>query len=169
MSKNQFTVYQIKNLLTGRKYIGSTANYALRVYYHQRTLENNTHSNVLLQHDWNMGHSFEFTPLATLSEEQEARNLEKQLIMRLQDTEEGVYNIYHNTKSEDVMYRRNWNGQKKRKFGTKEAYEMARLKFDDGLSYSEIANMFNCHPVTVFWNVNCYLKGVTQYVATRKS
>ncbi|MCR4302279.1 MAG: GIY-YIG nuclease family protein [Sulfuricaulis sp.] len=51
--KNAAGVYEIANTANGKRYIGSTVNFALRWREHRRTLRLNKHHNALLQRAWN--------------------------------------------------------------------------------------------------------------------
>lgn len=46
-------IYMIKNLETGKVYIGSTSNFRSRFYEHRRQLINNKHHSCYLQNSWN--------------------------------------------------------------------------------------------------------------------
>lgn len=48
-----FCVYQIKNILNNKSYIGSSANYSRRFNEHKSRLRNNKHANQHLQNAWN--------------------------------------------------------------------------------------------------------------------
>lgn len=58
-------VYQIKNLMDGKLYVGSSVNFTERWTRHQRELRRNTHHNQRLQNAWNKygETSFEFSIL----------------------------------------------------------------------------------------------------------
>lgn len=60
-------IYQIKNKLNGKLYIGQTTNFDKRKYYHLYDLKRNKHRNKDLQSDWDeLGEdSFEFSIIET--------------------------------------------------------------------------------------------------------
>jgi group I intron endonuclease len=66
-------VYQIKNKLNEKVYIGSSVNVENRWYQHKKFLRDNSHCNEYLQNSWNTHkeESFEFTILEVLEEEKE--------------------------------------------------------------------------------------------------
>ena len=57
MNKNEkektFTVYNITQISSGKKYVGHTYRYQYRKYTHQWLLKSNKHYNKLLQNYWN--------------------------------------------------------------------------------------------------------------------
>jgi group I intron endonuclease len=65
MLTNASGIYQIKNLVTNKVYIGSATSIRQRIYWHIRNLNNNKHHSILLQRSWNKHgqHSFEFKVL----------------------------------------------------------------------------------------------------------
>jgi group I intron endonuclease len=53
-SKNTLCgIYEIRNIVNGKLYIGSSANIQRRLITHRSTLKRNTHHSTLLQHAWN--------------------------------------------------------------------------------------------------------------------
>jgi group I intron endonuclease len=66
---NASGIYQIRNVVTNKLYIGSATSIRQRVYWHIRNLNNNKHHSILLQRSWNKhGHySFEFKVLEECS------------------------------------------------------------------------------------------------------
>lgn len=62
---NRSGIYAIENIVTGKKYIGSSDNIPRRFSKHQSQLRTNTHHNIKLQHSWNKygSESFLFYPL----------------------------------------------------------------------------------------------------------
>jgi len=53
-------IYEIRNTVTGRVYIGSTLAYKARFQQHRRHLYNHKHCNKLLQEDWDTYGRFAF-------------------------------------------------------------------------------------------------------------
>lgn len=57
-------IYQIRNTVNGKFYIGSSCNLAKRKYEHFRQLKKKTHPNIILQNSWNKnGNVFEWSIL----------------------------------------------------------------------------------------------------------
>mgnify|MGYP002520912382 CR=1 FL=1 len=54
MRKKLSCVYEIKNIVNGRRYIGSTTNFESRICKHKWMLKNNVHKNKWLQQDYNL-------------------------------------------------------------------------------------------------------------------
>lgn len=67
MSKNneRSGVYEIRNTISGKGYVGSSTNISRRWYQHRRRLGNNSHKNPYLQNAWNKygGDVFDFRVL----------------------------------------------------------------------------------------------------------
>ena len=61
-------IYQIRNTVTGKRYIGQALDITRRIYTHRRLLERGEHSNRHLQNSWNKHGSgvFAFGPLAII-------------------------------------------------------------------------------------------------------
>jgi len=58
-------IYEIKNKINGKKYIGSSIDLEKRIYHHKNVLKNNKHKNSHLQYAWNKygEENFEFNIL----------------------------------------------------------------------------------------------------------
>ena len=63
-------IYQIKNIETGDKYIGSSVDILRRFHHHKYYLRKGNHVNPHLQRAWNKygGDKFEFAPLVYCKE-----------------------------------------------------------------------------------------------------
>lgn len=53
MTTSKSGIYQIRNIISDKKYIGSTNNFSNRFSSHKRNLRKNSHSNQHLQNAWN--------------------------------------------------------------------------------------------------------------------
>lgn len=72
-----YTVYKITNKTTGKTYVGCTSDYAERFRNHFTALRNNKHKIGLMQLDYNTGHRFEHSVIASgISCKKEALALE---------------------------------------------------------------------------------------------
>lgn len=96
--KNEIGVYEIKNIQTGKKYIGSTkASFIKRFQFHRWELETGKHKNKHLLRAYNKyNKQFEFNVIKVTSKE-ETLSLEQQYI-----DAEGYYNI--NLKATDFSH-----------------------------------------------------------------
>lgn len=76
-------VYQIRQLSTGRIYIGSSERARRRIYEHQRYLASNSHCNAFLQRTWNLSEPGDFVVeiVAAWQNAQDAREHERRLIV----------------------------------------------------------------------------------------
>lgn len=100
-------IYQIKNILNGKIYIGSTKNYKKRFSNHKHDLKNNKHKNTHLQSAWNLygGENFEFKMLKTCkkSKQFEIETKEINKIMKKLGVD-NVYNIISNPHQQAESY-----------------------------------------------------------------
>lgn len=82
---NQYNVvYEIKNTITGFRYIGSTMNFNKRVSAHQSELRRYVHGNWKLQEDYRIfGSYYEYNVLFEFDTIEEARDKERELIVSL--------------------------------------------------------------------------------------
>lgn len=85
-------VYEIVNLLTGSKYIGSTQYYKNRKYQHLYVLKNNKSNNTIFQNDFNFygEDGFAFNIISKHHDIYIAQDMERKLILNLPN----LYNIY---------------------------------------------------------------------------
>lgn len=76
------SVYEIRNRINNKIYIGSSKNYKKRWYDHTRELNNKTHCNNLLQNAWNKygGDNFIFTVLRDNISDEEKLIVEQQFL-----------------------------------------------------------------------------------------
>lgn len=81
---NRICIYCIQNLVTGKRYIGSTINAAKRLSEHQQALKANRHPNQYLQRAWNKygADSFEVTILETCESADQLVDCENAWILR---------------------------------------------------------------------------------------
>src|SRR5689334_20790587 len=91
------TVYEIRNLVCGKVYIGSTIQQAeKRKQQHWSALRGGYHHNQHLQRSWNLyrENAFRFTPIVTIDcSEAEIRGIETQYIRRTRAAL-GCENVY---------------------------------------------------------------------------
>jgi len=75
-------IYQIKNLVNGKFYIGQTNRFATRASHHENALKNNRHDNKHLQNAWNLHgpEAFVFSVLAVIDCEEKRTLVEQKLI-----------------------------------------------------------------------------------------
>lgn len=113
-------VYEIHNLVSGKKYIGQSINVEQRLSQHKYNLRNTIHTNERLQTDWQIygENNFEFSILEYCDKEnlnyleiyyiQKFNTFEKQNGYNL--TKGGDYNIFFtNERKEKMMYEQNNN------------------------------------------------------------
>lgn len=109
-----YVVYKIVNTNNSKFYFGGTGNYCRRKANHKSSLKYNRHSNKLMQQDYNLGHSFEFTVLHEFENKSDAFDKELQYIGEFINTDL-CYNIdvggdhltYHPDKEDLLAERRN--------------------------------------------------------------
>jgi hypothetical protein len=89
---DEASVYQIKNLTTGRRYIGVSHGIRDRYLSHRRPLQLGKHPNLALQRDWNAGHRFVMAVLEHVPDSERSR-AESLYIMKSRDLPGGVYNL----------------------------------------------------------------------------
>lgn len=84
-------VYEIKNLINGKRYIGSTVNKRKRWRRHRNWLQDNKHSNNHLQNAWNKygEENFEFSVLEKVGDEDNLLDKEQEYL----DKEDPEYNV----------------------------------------------------------------------------
>jgi group I intron endonuclease len=77
-----FIVYEIVNLVNGKKYVGCSADYKSRWKHHKHLLRLNNHANTYLQQSWNKysENNFEFNILFQFDSETEMFDKEHELI-----------------------------------------------------------------------------------------
>ena len=93
--KNQTAcVYEIKNINTGKKYIGSTKNFKKRISSHFCKLRKNKHSNTYLQNSFNKNGRESF----------KVRVIHECKLAERQKLEQEVFDIYLETDSWDCLY-----------------------------------------------------------------
>lgn len=93
-------VYQIKNKLNNKIYVGSSVNIEQRIKAHQKALNTNSHNNHYLQNAWNKyGESnFEFSVLEIVEDRLKLREIEKNYIHKLNCVDHTIgYNILSDT------------------------------------------------------------------------
>lgn len=94
-------VYQIRNVINNKIYIGSSKNIYKRWKTHISRLKYNKHCNSYLQSAWNKygEDNFEFSILEEVNNLDELKNLEQYYIDTLQPFEDRGYNLCKSTKS----------------------------------------------------------------------
>lgn len=110
-------VYEIKNIINGKRYIGSTKDIDKRFKQHKVNLNNGSHLCLPLQRSWNKygSDNFEFNTLVTCETEEDSRVIEQEYLDKefdelynLSKTSAGGDNIsYHPNRSEIVKKIRN--------------------------------------------------------------
>lgn len=86
-------VYAIYNKIKGKYYIGSTTNYEKRIECHLKSLCNGTHSNKMMQKDYNNLDDFQGFLLKELNTETELESWENYFIGRYNSIENGYNTI----------------------------------------------------------------------------
>jgi group I intron endonuclease len=99
-----YIIYEIKNTVNGKRYVGRTSRYRARTSRHKSDLRNNTHHNSSLQRDWG-----EFgEPAFTFSILSEVENLEDAVFAEqsLLDSGRGkdLYNIGPSTCGDNLTF-----------------------------------------------------------------
>lgn len=96
-------IYQIKNLVNGKIYIGSTKDYEKRWAQHCAALNHNKHYNIYIQRAWNKygADSFEFSVLEEVSDDKQYE-IEQKFLNKLIPFGENGYNIAQSTHSEEI-------------------------------------------------------------------
>lgn len=106
-------VYQIKNLLNDRIYIGSSFNFYKRMIAHFFALKNGTHKNDYLQNDWNNCGEENFCfILADACEKQSLREIEQEYLDKHYDNQNMCYNM--SPSSEDNTGHKHTNETKRK-------------------------------------------------------
>lgn len=94
-NKNAGGIYQIRNVINGRIYIGSTSRFQQRAREHLRMLRSNK-ANPFLQNDWNKcgSEAFEFSILEIVTGDKQKRiEIEQKYIDQYYDKKRNCYNI----------------------------------------------------------------------------
>jgi len=137
-------IYCVTNLTTGKHYIGSSKNIFNRLRCHISQLNNNTHSNQLLQNDWNKYGATDF--IVEVLEEVQGKHkdrlkIEAKWILKLEGYPYG-YNLSVSTHG----YRhRKHNGEYYPKFHVSQLTpEIATKRFQRGDTEVKIAHDYGC-------------------------
>lgn len=87
----EYFIYEIRNTINGKRYIGCSKNISTRFIKHKSRLKNNNHKNIYLQNAYNKygEDNFEYNILFKLNSETEMYKKEKELISE----NDGLYNL----------------------------------------------------------------------------
>jgi len=88
-------IYQIRNFINGRIYIGSSNRFKSRAYQHKSELEKGIHKNKFMQNDFNKcgTEAFVFEVLEVITEKENRKNVEQTYIDKFFDNCNNCYNI----------------------------------------------------------------------------
>ena len=160
MNKCKSGVYQIRNLVNNKIYIGSSKNIKKRFSEHKQNLKNGTHSNKLLLKDYKT-HGLENFSFEVLKYTSEYRDLEYKYIK--QHKEQDLYNIA-GVEREYIQYLYDINNTNfvvdTKEIDTKENnidYEKEKLKIDNQILKEYVEQVIK--------SKYDYLKSITQQLS----